>query len=237
MFSIVKNGYEITWKKIRIVCTIFGFQDRFYLRIHLSCLVLLPFRRGHMVFSIFHSVVRAREREEKGKRYSKEEDGYIRGYIRRMVGNIGQRWKTRRNGGGEASPRKINISIGKVQESRPFIYLRALFHFFLFSYPFSSSANLTKTVLLLLLERERVYLTVQIGRKGDEEKQGERRKRVFPRENSIWHLQDSLEVAGRFLINSTSNPVSFETTASNGIFYRVRLVRKIPTGTIAQTNY
>lgn len=141
MFSIVKNGYEITWKKIRIVCTIFGFQDRFYLRIHLSCLVLLPFRCGHMVFSIFHSVVRAREREEKGKRYSKEEDGYIRGYIRRMVGNIGQRWKTRRNGGGEASPRKINISIGKVQESRPFIYLRALFHFFLFSYPFSSSAN------------------------------------------------------------------------------------------------
>lgn len=157
MFSIVKNGYEITWKKIRIVCTIFGFQDRFYLRIHLSCLVLLPFRRGHMVFSIFHSVVRAREREEKGKRYSKEEDGYIRGYIRRMVGNIGQRWKTRRNGGGEASPRKINISIGKVQESRPFIYLRALFHFFLFSYPFSSS-NLTKTVLLLLLlERESLF--------------------------------------------------------------------------------
>lgn len=151
-----------------------------------------------------------------------------------MVGNIGQRWKTRRNGGGEASPRKINISIGKVQESRPFIYLRALFHFFLFSYPFSSSANLTKTVLLLLLERESLF-------NRPDWKKRRRGKTRGKTETGIFIRKFDLTLAGQFgssgEISNKFNEYSCFIRNDNGIFYRVRLVRKIPTGTIAQTNY
>lgn len=115
-----------------------------------------------MVFSIFHSVVRyARKETGKGK-YSKEEDGRNAD----INEDGGEYWSTLKdeeyNGREKLPPRKINISIGKVQESRPFIYLRALFHFFLFSFSFFLDKSYKDRSL-----RERVYLTVQIGRRGD----------------------------------------------------------------------
>lgn len=175
-------------KKTRIVCTIFGFQDRFYLRIHLSCLVLLPFRRGHMVFSIFHSVVRARERQKergKGKDIRKRKtDIYadIYGGWQGILVNVERRGET----GEEKLPRERLISLSEK--------FRRAGHLSTYA-PCSISSSspipslprqiLQRPFFFFFFSRERVYLTVQIGRKEDEEKQGERRKRVFPRENSI----------------------------------------------------
>lgn len=88
------------------------FKDRRGRPIHLSRLVFLPFRRGHMVFSIFHSVVRCARKETGKGKYSKEEDGR-NADINEDGGEYWSTLKDEEYNGGEELPRERLISLSE----------------------------------------------------------------------------------------------------------------------------
>lgn len=88
------------------------FKDRRGRPIHLSRLVFLPFRRGHMVFSIFHNVVRCARKETGKGKYSKEEDGR-NADINEDGGEYWSTLKDEEYNGGEELPRERLISLSE----------------------------------------------------------------------------------------------------------------------------
>lgn len=117
-----------------------------------------------MVFSIFHSVVRyARKETGKGK-YSKEEDGR-NADINEDGGEYWSTLKDEEYNGGEELPRERLISLSEK--------FRRAGHLSTYA-PCSISSSsffLDKSYKDRSL-RERVYLTVQIGRRGDAKTRG-----------------------------------------------------------------